>query len=67
MSIIKRIQNLWFLSSISKEEMIEYPHSFIQRAINAKETPLGYIAGMSEEESNFYNSLHEDNKDKTLT
>lgn len=67
-SLRQRIRNLWFLSSISKEEMVENPHSFIQRAINAEETKgQAYIVGLSEEEENFSNSLNADGKDTTLS
>lgn len=66
-SLIERARNIWFLSSISKEEMIENPHSFIQRAINAEESPKGYIAGLSEEEENFNNSLNADGKDTLIS
>lgn len=65
-SLRQRIQNLWFFSSISKEEMMENPHSFIQRAINAEESPLGYISGLSEEEQNYKDSLNIDNKDTRI-
>lgn len=62
-SLITRAKNIWFLSSISKEEMVQNPHSFIQRAINAEESPKGYISGLSEEEQNYKDSLNADNKD----
>lgn len=64
MSIITRVKNLWFLSSISKEDMIANPHSFIQRAINAQESHgVAYISGYSEEEQIFVDSLNANGED----
>lgn len=61
-----RCRNLWFLSGISKEEMLANPHTFIQRAINVQEQLQGYIIGLSDEEQSFKDSLNVDNKDTKL-
>lgn len=62
MKLLARIRALWYLSGISKEDLQENPQLFSQ-FVNKRDSPKqAYITGLSEEESNFNESLNYDNK-----
>lgn len=64
----QRLKNIWFWSSISKEDVKEHPNSYSIRQINKDEIKgEAYIIGLSEEEQSFTNSLNADNQDTKLT
>lgn len=68
MSLLTRIKNLWFLSTISREDIRENPNSFMTRALHREEMGgMAYIAGLSDEEQSFSDTLNADGKDTTLT
>lgn len=67
MNILKRIQNIWFLSGLSKEDIQKNPQTFMTQYVNVQESHgMAYIAGLSEEEEAFNNSLNWDDKDTKL-
>lgn len=52
-NLLQRFRNLWFLSSISKADVQANPHAFVVGANKLDTKGMGYIAGMSDEESSF--------------
>lgn len=65
--MIQRIRNLWFWSSISREDVKANPTSYSLRQINKEEVGhLGYIVGLTEEESAFNATLNINNRDTKL-
>lgn len=64
---MNRLKNIWFWSGISPQDIKDNPHSFVSRALNKIDMQGGgYIAGLSEEESTFAQSLNIDKKDTKL-
>lgn len=67
MSFLQRIRNLYFWSSISKEDIKANPGSYHIKQINKDEIKgQAYIVGTSEEEAAFRDSLNFDGRDTKL-
>ena len=63
----QRAKNLYFLSSISREDVLSNPSHYMISHANKDEMGNGaYIAGLSEEESNFAATLNADFKDTPI-
>lgn len=63
----QRLKNLYFWSGVSAHDVAQNPHSAVFQAANRHEMGgQAYIAGFSEEEQSFADSLNKDGRDTKL-